>query len=225
MTEPLIKLENVWKVYRMGKMDLTVLRGVSGEITKGSFVAIMGPSGSGKSTLLHIISCLDVPTKGDVFLQGQNVSKLTQDKLAKIRNRKIGFVFQRFNLLSHLNAFENVAFPMVFQETNELRRKERAEHILASVGLAERIFHKPTELSGGEQQRVAIARALVNNPEIIVADEPTGNVDSKTGKMIMEILTELHKNERKTIIVVTHDTDIAHYAQKIINIKDGEIVN
>lgn len=222
--EPLIKLENVWKKYQMGKIELVVLKGVSLEITKNSFIAIIGPSGSGKSTLLHIISCLDTPTKGDVFLEGQNVSKLSQDQLAEIRSKKFGFVFQQFNLLSHLNAFENVAFPMIFQETKELKRNERAKTILASVGLVDRILHKPTELSGGEQQRVAIARALANNPEIIVADEPTGNVDSKTGKQIMEILFELHKKEKRTIIVVTHDLKIANYAENIINIKDGQII-
>ena len=220
----LIKLKNVWKKYQMGKVELVVLKGVSLEIAYNSFTVIMGASGSGKSTLLHIISCLDIPTKGDVFLDGQNVSKLSQDKLAEIRSQKIGFVFQQFNLLSHLNAFENVAFPMIFQATKKLKRRERAETILASVGLAERILHKPTELSGGEQQRVAIARALANNPEIIVADEPTGNVESKTGKQIMDILFELHKKEKRTIIVVTHDSQIASYAENIINIKDGEIV-
>jgi len=222
--QPLIKLENVWKKYQMGKTELVVLKGVSLEIARASFTVIMGASGSGKSTLLHIISCLDTPTKGDVFLDGQNVSKLSQDKLAEIRSRKIGFVFQQFNLLSHLSAFENVAFPMIFQETREEERKERAGNILASVGLVERITHKPAELSGGEQQRVAIARALANNPEIIVADEPTGNVDSKTGKQIMEILVGLHKTEKRTIIMVTHDADIASYAENVINIKDGEMM-
>jgi len=222
--QPLIKLENVWKKYQMGKTELVVLKGVNLEIARASFTVIMGASGSGKSTLLHIISCLDTPTKGDVFLDGQNVSKLSQDKLAEIRSRKIGFVFQQFNLLSHLSAFENVAFPMIFQETREEERKERAGNILASVGLVERITHKPAELSGGEQQRVAIARALANNPEIIVADEPTGNVDSKTGKQIMEILVGLHKTEKRTIIMVTHDADIASYAENVINIKDGEMM-
>jgi len=221
---PLIKLENVWKKYQMGKVELVVLRGVSLEIKRGSFTVIMGSSGSGKSTLLHIVSCLDTPTKGDVFLDGQNVSKLSQDELAEIRSQKIGFIFQQFNLLLHLNAFENVAFPMIFQKVTEQERKERAKNILSSVGLADRILHKPTELSGGQQQRVAIARALANNPEIIVADEPTGNIDSKTGKQIMEIFTELHKKEKRTIIIVTHDIEIANYAEKVINIRDGEIV-
>lgn len=221
---PLIKLDNVWKKYQMGKIELIVLRGVNLEIQRNSFNVIMGASGSGKSTLLHIISCLDTPTKGDVLLEGQNVSKLSQDELAEIRSKKIGFVFQQFNLLSHLNAFENVAFPMVFQKIKEVERKKRAEEILASVGLAERILHKPTELSGGQQQRVAIARALANNPEIIVADEPTGNVDSKTAKQIMEIFVNFHQKEKRTIIIVTHDPETASYAENIIRIKDGEIV-
>ena len=222
--QSLIKLENVWKKYQMGKLELVVLKDVSLEIAHNSFTVIMGASGSGKSTLLHIVSCLDTPTKGDVFLDGQNISKLSQDKLAEIRSKKIGFVFQQFNLLSHLNAFENVAFPMIFQGTRELKRRERAKDILTQVDLADRITHKPTELSGGQQQRVAIARALANNPEIIVADEPTGNVDSKTGKQIMEILINLHKTEKRTIIIVTHDVDIANYAENVINIKDGEII-
>lgn len=222
--EPLIRLDNVWKKYQMGKVELVVLRGVNLEIAQGSFTVIMGASGSGKSTLLHIVSCLDIPTTGEVFLHGQNVSKLSPDRLAQIRSEKIGFVFQQFNLLSHLNAFENVAFPMIFQGTREKERKERVANILASVGLAERITHKPTELSGGEQQRVAIARALANNPEIIVADEPTGNVDSKTGEQIMEIFVNLYKEEKRTIIIVTHDAQIASYAEKIINIKDGMII-
>ena len=224
MESPLIKLENVWKKYQIGKKELVILKGISLEIPSNSFTAIMGTSGSGKSTLLHIISCLDTPTEGNVFLQGQNVSGLSEDELAEIRGKKIGFVFQRFNLLSHLNAFENVAFPMIFQGTQEADRKKKAESILSHMGLAHRMTHKPTELSGGQQQRVAIARALVNNPEIIVADEPTGNVDSKTGEQIMETLFELHKTEKRTIIVVTHDADIASYAKNIIKIKDGVIV-
>lgn len=224
MEKPLIKLENVWKKYQMGKLELVVLKDVSLEIAYNSFTVIMGASGSGKSTLLHILSCLDVPTKGNVFLDGQNVSKLSQNQLAEIRSRKIGFVFQQFNLLSHLNAFENVAFPMIFQGMREQQRREKAKNILTQVGLAERITHKPTELSGGQQQRVAIARALANNPEIIVADEPTGNVDSKTGKQIMDILFDLHKTEKRTVIVVTHDSQITSYAEKIINIKDGQLV-
>ena len=221
---PLIKLENVWKIYQLGKIKLTVLREISLEIIPGIFVTIMGPSGSGKSTLLHIIGCLDTPTRGKVFWKGQDISGFSEDELAQIRGQKIGFVFQQFNLLPNLNALENVMLPMVFQGIPEEKRKERAKDLLSSMGLAERIFHRPSELSGGEQQRVAIARALANEPELIVADEPTGNIDSKTGKQVMEILTNLHKNEKKTIIVVTHDPHIASYSKKIINIKDGQII-
>lgn len=222
---PLIKIENVWKIYQLGKIELPVLKGVSLEVARGSFVSIMGPSGSGKSSLLHILSCLDTPTKGSVFLEDKDVSNLSKDELAGIRNRKIGFVFQRFNLLPNFNAFENVAFPMVFQGIKEAVREKKAKEILASVGLKNRLLHRPNELSGGEQQRVAIARALANNPEIIVADEPTGSVDSRIGKQIMEILTKLHQEHNKTIIMVTHDYDIAkQYSQRIINIKDGLMV-
>jgi len=224
-TEPLIKLEDVWKIYQLGKVELTVLKEISLEIAPGSFVAIMGSSGSGKSTLLNIIGCLDTPSRGKVFWKGQDISRFSDDELAQIRGQKIGFVFQQFNLLPNLNALENVMLPMVFQGASEEKRKKRAKELLSSIGLGERIFHRPLELSGGQQQRVAITRALANEHELIIADEPTGNIDSKTGKMIMEILTNLHKNQGKTIVMVTHDTDIAHYAQKIINIKDGEIVN
>lgn len=222
--EPLIKIENTWKIYRLGKVDLTVLKNVSLQVEKGELVVILGPSGSGKSTLLNIISCLDVPTKGNVFLEGQNISSFTEDGLAEIRNKKIGFVFQQFNLFSHLSAVENVALPMIFQGIPENRRKEKAEKILSSFGLEDRFTHRPFELSGGEQQRVAVSRALANNPEIIVADEPTGNVDSKTGEKIMQILRGLNKKEGKTVIIVTHDKGIASYGDNVVNIKDGEIL-
>lgn len=220
----LIKLENVWKVYQLGKVTLEVLKGISLEITPGSFVVLLGPSGSGKSTLLYIIGLLDVPTKGKVFLEGQDASRLSEDELAQLRGKKIGFIFQQFNLLPNLNALENVTIPMLFQGMPEKERRERAESLLESVGLKERIIHRPYEMSGGEQQRIAIARSLANNPEIIVADEPTGNLDSATGKKVMEILKDLHQKEKKTIIVVTHDPRIADYAEDIINIEDGEIV-
>jgi len=223
--ESLIKLDNVWKVYQLGQVELSVLRGISLEIHPGDFVTIMGPSGSGKSTLMHIIGCLDLPTKGRVFLEGQEVLELSEDELAQIRGKRIGFVFQQFNLLHNLNALENVMLPMVFQGVAENKRIERAKELLISLDLGKRIFHRPPELSGGERQRVAIARALSNNPEIIVADEPTGNLDSTTGKMIMEILIDLHKNEKKTIIVVTHDPNIADYTEETINIKDGQIIS
>lgn len=223
--EPLIKLEGVWKVYQLGKVELTVLKGVSLEIVPGSFVVILGPSGSGKSTLLHIIGLLDTPTKGKVFLEGKDTSKLSEDELSQIRGKKIGFIFQQFNLLPNLTALENVMIPMVFQGITEKERTERAEFLLESVGLKERILHRPFELSGGEQQRIAIARSLSNNPEVIVADEPTGNLDSTTGQKIMETLINLHKKEQKTIIVVTHDPTIADYSEQIINIKDGQLAS
>lgn len=223
--KPLIKLEDVWKIYQLGNVELAVLRGISLEITPGSFVTIMGPSGSGKSTLLHILGFLDVATKGKVFLEGQDIMQLSEDDLAQVRGQKIGFVFQQFNLLHNLNAMENVALPMVFQGVDENKRVEKAKKLLISMDLEERVFHRPSELSGGEQQRVAIARALCNDPEILVVDEPTGNLDSTTGEMIMKILIDLHKKEKKTIIVVTHDPHVAGYSEELINIKDGKIIS
>ncbi len=217
-----IKLDNVWKIYQMGNIKIEVLRGVNLEIKSGEFIILLGPSGSGKSTLLNVISCLDSPTKGHVFLDGEDVSLLSEDELADVRGKKIGFIFQQFNLLHHLSALENVALPAVFQSISEEERIKRSERLLDSVGLKERKQHTPPELSGGEKQRVAIARSLINNPEIIVADEPTGEVDSKTGSKIMKIFTDLHK-EGKTIIVVTHDLSLTEYATKVIKIKDGEL--
>lgn len=222
--KPFIKLENVWKIYQLGKVNLEILRGISLEIIPGSFVVILGPSGSGKSTLLYMIGLLDTPTKGKVFLDGQDTSNFSEDKLAQIRGKRIGFIFQQFNLLPNLTALENVTMPMLFQGVPEKERKEKAVSLLGSVGLKERVTHRPYELSGGEQQRIAIARSLANNPEIIVADEPTGNLDSTTGRKVMEILIDFHKKERKTIIVVTHDPKIADYAEEIINIEDGKLV-
>jgi len=223
MEKPIIKLENVWKTYRLGKVKLEALRGIDLEIAPGSFVSIMGPSGSGKSTLLNIIGCLDTPTEGKVFLKDQDIALLSEEGLAKIRGKTIGFVFQEFNLLPHLNALENVTLPMIFQKVSEEKRKERAKELLISVGLKERIIHLPAELSAGERQRVAMARAFANDPELVIADEPTGNLDSLTGKKIMEILTNFHQNQEKTIVVVTHDPSIANYSEKIINIIDGKI--
>ncbi len=222
---PIIKLEDIWKTYQLGKLELTVLKGINLEILSGSFVAIMGASGSGKSTLMYIVGCLDVPTKGKIFLGGKDISRLSENQLALIRGRKIGFVFQQFNLLPNLNALENVMLPMIFQGAKDTKRRERAKKLLASVNLENRIHHRPGELSGGEKQRIAIARALANDPEIIVADEPTGNLDSTTGKLIMEILTDLHKKEKKTIIVVTHDPNIAGYSKQVVHIKDGQIIH
>jgi putative ABC transport system ATP-binding protein len=220
--ENIIELQKVWKTYLLGKIKLDVLRGVSLEIKKQDFALILGPSGSGKSTLLNMVSCLDVPTSGKVILEKKDVSKLSEDELAEVRGKKIGFVFQQFNLLTHLTAIENVVLPTVFQGVLKEEREERAKELLTSVGLQKRMNHRPAELSGGERQRVAIARSLVNNPEIIVADEPTGNVDSKTGGVIMDILKELNKKGR-TIIVVTHDADLKRFANRVIKIKDGEI--
>ena len=224
MEKPIIKLENVWKIYKLGKVYLNAIKGIDLEIFPGSFVTIMGASGSGKSTLLNIIGCLDTPTKGKVFLKNKDISMLSEDQLSQLRGKTIGFIFQEFNLLPNLNALENVMLPMVFQGVPLEERKKRAKQLLISMDLGERIFHQPAELSGGERQRVAAARAFANNPELVIADEPTGNLDSTTGKKIMEVLTNFHKEQGKTIVVVTHDPNIASYTEEIINIKDGQIV-
>lgn len=222
--DSIVKLENVWKTYLLGKIEIQALRGIDLEIKKGIFLSIIGPSGSGKSTLLNIIGCLDFPTKGKVFLDGKDIQKISENNLAKIRGKKIGFIFQQFNLLPNLTALENVVLPMIFQKIPEKERIEKAKKLLEIVGLKERIFHKPTELSGGEQQRVAIARALANDAEMIIADEPTGNLDSKSGQLIMEILKDLHQKQKRTIVVVTHDPQIASYSEEIIRIRDGQII-
>jgi len=224
MEKPIIKLENVWKTYKLGKLDLNAIKGIDLEVFPGSFVTIMGASGSGKSTLLNIIGCLDTPTKGKVFLKNKDISMLSENQLAHLRGKTIGFIFQEFNLLPNLNALENVMLPMVFQGVPLEERKKRAKQLLISVELEKRIFHQPAELSGGERQRVAAARAFSNNPELVIADEPTGNLDSTTGKMIMELLKDFHIKQGKTMIIVTHDPNIANYAEEIINIKDGQIV-
>ena len=224
MTEAIIKLEKVWKTYQLDKVEISALKGVDLEIASGGFVSVMGPSGSGKSTLLNMIGCLDVPTKGKAFLKGKDISLLSENELAYLRGRTIGFVFQEFNILPNLTALENVTLPMIFQGVPFKEREKRAKEILASMGLEKRIFHRTTELSGGERQRVAIARAFSNNPEMVIADEPTGNLDSFTGKKIMEILSDFHKKKGKTVVVVTHDSSIAGYSEEIINIQDGQIV-
>jgi len=218
----MIVMENVTKTYRMGEVDVTALRGISITINKGEFISIMGPSGSGKSTLMNIIGCLDVPTSGTYILDEIPVNGLNDNKLAEIRNRKIGFVFQTFNLLAREEALYNVELPMVYNDISEKRRKEIAQQMLEIVGLAHRAKHKPNEMSGGERQRVAIARALVNNPSIILADEPTGNLDSQTGKEIMSIFQKLN-NDGINIVLVTHEADIAAYSQRIIHLRDGLI--
>ncbi|OGZ27395.1 MAG: ABC transporter ATP-binding protein [Candidatus Nealsonbacteria bacterium RIFOXYB1_FULL_40_15] len=223
MAEDILRLEDIWKIYEFGQTSLAVLKGISFSVDKGSFVAIMGPSGSGKSTLLHMIGALDTPTKGKVYIAGKDISRYSEDELAGIRGKNIGFVFQQFNLFPNLTAQENVILPMVFQKSPEKERVKRARELLFSLGLEDRIHHRPAELSGGEKQRIAIARALANDPEIIVADEPTGNLDSETGKKIMEVLRTLNKEEGKTLILVTHDPNIAKLAEKTIHIKDGKI--
>ncbi len=217
-----IKTEDLWKTYEMGTEHLHALRGVNIEIHKGEYVAIMGPSGSGKSTLMNLIGCLDTPTKGNYWLAGRLVSQLDDDELAYIRNREIGFVFQTFNLLARATALHNVELPMIYNGTPSEERIERAKKALAQVDLAGRMMHKPNELSGGQRQRVAIARALVNNPAILLADEPTGNLDSATGEEIMALFQRLHDNGN-TIILVTHEPDIAAHAHRIIRLRDGKI--
>ncbi len=221
---PIIRLVDVWKVYRMGEVEVPALRGLTLEIHPCEFVAIMGPSGSGKSTSMNMVGCLDVPTRGEIYLDGRNIAELEESELAQIRGRKIGFVFQQFNLIQNLSAVENVTMPMMFQDVPTYEREERGRRLLETVGLGERMDHRPTELSGGEQQRVAIARALANNPPVILADEPTGNLDSRRGEEIMELLTALHEREDKTIIMVTHDAKLSKYADRVINIKDGKVV-
>ena len=219
----LIELKNIRKSYPLDGFDLKILKGISLEINEGEFVAIMGPSGSGKSTLMNILGCLDKPTSGSYRLDGVNVEKLSSDALADIRNQKIGFVFQGFNLLSRTSAIENVELPMIYSKVPAAERHKRAAEALTKVGLKERMHHQPNQLSGGQQQRVAIARAVVNNAPIIFADEPTGNLDTKMSLDIMALFTKLNKELRRTIILVTHEEDIALYADRIIKIVDGEI--
>jgi putative ABC transport system ATP-binding protein len=223
MKKSVIKLEQVWKIYRMGDTDVNALQGLDLDVKEGEFVAIMGPSGSGKSTAVNMIGCLDVPTKGKILLDGHDISTLSESDLAQIRGKKIGFIFQQFNLIPTLTALENVALPMIFQGVSREDRIEKATKVLEMVNLGERLDHKPTELSGGQQQRVAIARSLVNEPEVILADEPTGNLDSKTGAMVMDFLKKLNK-EGRTIVMVTHDAEIAKNAQRAAFLKDGKIV-
>jgi putative ABC transport system ATP-binding protein len=222
---PLITLDHVHKVYQMGDVEIHALRGVSLHIDRGEFIAIMGASGSGKSTMMNIIGCLDRPTRGQYFLEGQDVSQLSRDELADIRNRKIGFVFQGFNLLPRTSALENVELPMLYLGIKTAERLQRAKEALDLVGLGSRINNMPNQLSGGQQQRVAIARALVNDPSIILADEPTGNLDSRTSVEVMDVFQRLNADRGITIALVTHEPDIAQYARRIIVFKDGRIKN
>jgi len=220
MGQSVIQTKDIAKIYKMGTETVEALKSVSININKGEYVAFMGPSGSGKSTLMNIIGCLDTPTRGNYQLAGQDVSETSENDLAEIRNKEIGFVFQTFNLLPRQSSLENVALPLVYAGFSKSQREERALEVLSSVGLGERAYHKPNELSGGQRQRVAIARALVNNPSIILADEPTGNLDTKTSYEIMELFQLLH-DQGNTIVMVTHEDDIAQYAHRIIRMRDG----
>jgi len=216
----IISVNELRKTYVMGTTEVHALKSITLDIDRNEYVALMGPSGSGKSTLMNLLGCLDTPSAGEYFLNGTNVSTMTDSELAEVRNREIGFVFQTFNLLPRLSALENVALPMVYSGSSKSDRQDRATEVLTAVGLGDRVRHKPNEMSGGQRQRVAIARALVNNPSIILADEPTGNLDTKTSVEIMEILEEIHK-AGNTIILVTHEPDIAEHAHRIVRLRDG----
>jgi len=220
----LIQLENVKKIYKVGETQVNALRGLSYNINEGDFLAIMGPSGSGKSTLMNIVGCLDKPTEGKYFLEGEEVSTLDKNRLAGIRNRKIGFVFQTFNLLARTTALENTELPLLYSNMSKKKMRELASKSLSTVGLEGRELHRTNQLSGGEQQRVAIARALVNNPSLILADEPTGNLDTKTGKEIMDIFKRLNQEKNITIILVTHEAELAQIALRRLHLRDGQII-
>jgi putative ABC transport system ATP-binding protein len=218
-----VQAKELTKIYRMGEMEVQALRGASLDIERGETVAIMGPSGSGKSTLMNILGCLDRPSGGDYYLDGENVAQMGDDQLAQVRNRKVGFIFQSFNLLPRASALANVELPMRYSAKSGSERRRKAREALQLVGLDDRMDHRPSELSGGQQQRVAIARALVNDPAIVMADEPTGNLDSKTGEEIMDLLLRLNKERGVTLIMVTHDPDVASRTERIIRIRDGQV--
>jgi len=223
-SEPVIDVRELKKIYHIGDIEVPALRGVDIQVQRGEVVAVMGPSGSGKSTLMNLIGCLDSPSDGTYILDGLKVSDLRDDQLAEVRNKKIGFVFQKYNLLPRVSALENVELPMHYSDQNS-KMHERASDALKAVGLEDRMHHKPNELSGGQQQRVAIARAIVNDPAIILADEPTGNLDTKAGKEIMDLLLGLNRDRGTTLIIVTHDPDVSSLAQRVIRLRDGLVVN
>jgi len=223
MNNLVVDAVDLTKTYTMGDMEVHALRGLSVQIARGEVVSIMGPSGSGKTTLMNILGCLDRPTAGEYTLDGESVAQLNDEQLARIRNQKVGFVFQSFNLLPRSTALTNVELPLRYSPPNGRKRREMAEEALVAVGLGDRITHRPNELSGGQQQRVAIARALVNNPAIVMADEPTGNLDTKSGDEIMDVLLELNKERGTTLIIVTHDPEVAERTERVINIRDGVV--
>ena len=222
--EPLIQVQDLVKVYSLGEVEVQALRSISLSVDRGEFVAIMGASGSGKSTLLNLISCLDTPTQGEVYIEGMPISSLNGFERARLRREKLGFVFQQFNLIRSMTSYENIELPMRFKGTPRSERKRRIQELLSLVELESKGGNRPTELSGGEQQRVAIARALVNNPKIILADEPTGNLDTKTGATILELLKGLNREERRTLVIVTHDPRIAKIASQQVKLQDGKII-
>ena len=220
----MIDLRNITKIYDMGTIQVEVLKGITLHVKEGDFISIMGPSGSGKSTLMNMIGCLDIPTTGEYYLDGKEISTYNEKQLSKIRNEKIGFIFQKFNLLPKLTAYENVELPLIYRGIDSRARKEKALEVLERVGLTDRITHNPTELSGGQQQRVAIARALAGDPPVLLADEPTGNLDSKSGSDVINLIKQLSK-EGKTIVLITHDSEIAEVAHKTVVIRDGMLLD
>jgi len=222
--ETIMELQDVWKIYKMGEVEVPALRGVNIEIRKGDFVAIMGASGSGKSTMMNLIGCLDIPSKGRIYLKSRDISALSESDLASFRGKTIGFIFQQYNLIQSMSAFENVMLPLEFLEYDDQKAANRTKEILTLVGLGDMMYNRPTQLSGGQQQRVSIARSLVSDPEIILADEPTGALDSVTGREILEMLHSLWKGQGKTIIMVTHDLNLAKYAHTMVELRDGKIL-
>ncbi len=222
--ETLVELNNVWKIYQMGEVEVPALRGITLKINRGDFVAIIGASGSGKSTMMNLVGCLDTPSKGIIKLKSKDINSMPESKLAVLRGKTIGFIFQQYNLIPNMNAFANVLLPLELQEMNQKRAEQRTLEVLKTVGLSDKLNNLPSQLSGGQQQRVSIARCLAVDPEIILADEPTGALDSVTGRELLELLTKLWKKENKTIIMVTHDLNLAKYAHTIVELKDGKIL-